>query len=211
MSIRNFSLLLFAAFATACSDEDVNVNSVTHNQKQSEVVLSFDLAAYQDEITSLDSLQSIDIPVKVIENGYISKMPSTRAGEIIAVVGTVTNLGNKTTLFNYGVGENLVPYYYCGSTLNYATISTVYKVSYTYELNDNYAVRGYTGEYSGWNGTRIPNPQVRWQGENGDTEHIEFYTYVYDIKSTIQGYSAGEHCWVPVNTNDVRIYARIYE
>ena len=138
-------------------------------------------------------------------------MPSTRAGEIIAVVGTVTNLGNKTTLFNYGVGENLVPYYYCGSTLNYATISTVYKVSYTYELNDNYAVRGYTGEYSGWNGTRIPNPQVRWQGENGDTEHIEFYTYVYDIKSTIQGYSAGEHCWVPVNTNDVRIYARIYE
>lgn len=143
MSIRNFSLLLFAAFATACSDEDVNVNSVTHNQKQSEVVLSFDLAAYQDEITSLDSLQSIDIPVKVIENGYISKMPSTRAGEIIAVVGTVTNLGNKTTLFNYGVGENLVPYYYCGSTLNYATISTVYKVSYTYELNDNYAVRIY--------------------------------------------------------------------
>lgn len=44
-----------------------------------------------------------------------------------------------------------------------------------------------------------------------NTNYTELFTFIYDIKSTFQGYSAGEHCRVPLNVNDVRIYARILQ
>lgn len=94
---------------------------------------------------------------------------------------------------------------------NILSYSFVYEVSVSYDLNDNFEVKGFIGEKSGWNGTYIKNPQTKWQGKRGDTNYTELYTYVYDIKSTIQGYSAGEHCWIPTNVNDVRIYAKFLQ
>ena len=205
--------LIFLLFVTAvsCTSKDDEFGNISVETRNADIVYSFDLTQYLDAISSLDSLESIEVPVKVLENDNLYSKTSTRSGEITPIVGTVTNLGNKQTLFRYGIGENLVPSYYCGNNLNYMTISTVYKVSIRYDLNDDYDVKGYIGEYSGWNGTYVNNPQTRWQGKNGDTNYSEFYTYVYDIKATIQGYSAGEHCWVPVNVNDVRIYTKIMQ
>lgn len=206
------SLILFIAVATSCSNDEEYVCDNAHSKKVvNDVVYCFDLSKHLDEISSLDSLESINIPIEVIENENTNKIPYTRSGEIIPVVGKITNLGNKKTLYKYGVGENLVPSYYCGSNMNYATISTVYEVSVSYDLNDNFEVKGFIGEKSGWNGTYIKNPQTKWQVKRGDTNYTELYTYVYDIKSTIQGYSAGEHCWIPTNVNDVRIYAKFLQ
>ncbi|MFZ1237182.1 MAG: hypothetical protein WAR39_09340 [Prevotella sp.] len=205
--------LFFACLTTmiaACTNEDIDSLNVSED-KSKDVVYSFDLSANLDAISSLDSLESTTIPVTVIGNVDFNSPSATRAGQITPIVGTVTNLGNQKTLFRYGVGENIVPQYYCGNNLNYMTISNVYKVSVRYELNDNYEVKGYTGDNTGWNGTYINNPQTRWQGKKGDTSYTEFYTFVYDIKSTLQGYSAGDHCWLPVNVSDVRIYTRIFE
>lgn len=203
------SFVLLIAVATSCSNDEEYVTVNTNKNK--DLVYRFDLTKYLDEISSLDSLESINIPIEVIESEKENKIPTTRAGEITPVVGTITNLGNKKTLFKYGVGENLVPSYYCGSNVYHMTISTVYKVSVRYDLNDNYDVKGIIGEKSGWNGKYIDNPQIRWQGKDGDTNYTELFTFIYDIKSTLQGYSAGEHCWVPLNVNDVRIYARILQ
>ena len=205
------TLFLATIMLASCTSEDDSFSAIDNEKKSEEIVYSIDVSRYAKEISSLDSLESIDIPVNVIENCNLIKKASTRAGETTPVVGTITNLGNQKTWFKYGVGENLVPSYYCGPNLNYMTISTVYKVSVRYDLNDNYDVKGFTGEKSGWNGRYINNPQTRWQGKKGDTSYTELYTYVYDIKSTLQGASAGKHCWVPVNINDVRIYSRILQ
>lgn len=37
--------------------------------------------------------------------------------------------------------------------------------------------------------------------------------YSFDLASHMdsKAYSAGEHCWVPMNVDDIRIYTRIYE
>lgn len=205
------SFILLIAGATSCSNDEEYVSVNANSKKINEVVYCFDLSKHLDEISSLDSLESINIPIEVIGSKNENKIASTRAGEITPIVGTITNLGNQKTLFKYGVGENLVPSYYCGPNYNYMTISTVYQISVRYDLNDNYEVKGFIGEKSGWDNTYYNNSQNRWQGKRGDTNYTELYTYVYDIKSTLQGYSAGEHCWVPVNVNDVRIYAKILQ
>lgn len=117
------SLILFIAVATSCSNDEEYVCDNAHSKKVvNDVVYCFDLSKHLDEISSLDSLESINIPIEVIENENTNKIPYTRSGEIIPVVGKITNLGNKKTLYKYGVGENLVPSYYCGSNMNYATI-----------------------------------------------------------------------------------------
>lgn len=206
-----FPTFLLIITAASCTNKDDEFGQIPEETKNIDMVYSFDLTQYFDAISSLDSLEVIEIPVKIVENEGFYSNTSTRSGEITPIVGTITNLGNKQTLFRYGIGDNLVPSYYCGNNFNYMTISTVYKVSIRYDLNDDYEVKGYTGEYSGWNGTYVNNPQTKWQGKDGDTNYTEFYTYVYDIKSTVQGYSAGAHCWVPVNVNDVRIYTRIMQ
>ncbi|HJH76441.1 MAG TPA: YjbH domain-containing protein [Prevotellaceae bacterium] len=206
-----FLLSLLIGVATSCSNGEESAFVNADCEKSTDVICCFDLSKYINEISSLDSLESIDIPIKLIGCENLNKNSYTRAGEITPIVGTVTNLGNLKTFFKYGVGENLVPSYYCGPNLNYMTISTVYKVSVRYELNDNYEVKGFVGEKSGWNGTYINNPQIRWQGKTGDTNYTELYTFAYDIKSTYSGQSAGEHCWVPLNVNDVRIYAKILQ
>lgn len=205
------SVVLLIIVAISCSNDDENVSINANSKEINDVVCCFDLSKHLDEISSLDSLESINIPVEVISSGNVNKIRSTRAGEITPAIGTITNLGNQKTLFKYGEGENLVPKYYCGTSAYSLTISTIYKVSVRYELNENYEIKGLKGEKSGWNGSYTNCKQEKWQGKKGDTDYTEFYTYVYDIKSSINGYSAGEHCWVPLNVNDVRIYTRIYQ
>lgn len=201
-------LSLLTCSCSSSEDEPMAVNAEEDNATL--VEFSFDLTSIQNELAGLDSLESIEVPIQPTVAG--NNRPLSRSSVITPVQGTITNLGNQKTLWKYGVGENLVPRSLCGSTFNEMTISTVYKISVRYDLTDDFMVKGYTGDYSGWNGKYLYNPQTKYQGTNGDNTYVEFYTYVYDIISTLQGYTPpGGHLWVPVKESEAKIYVKIFE
>lgn len=201
-----FSLLTFSCSSSV--DEPLSVN--TEEDNATLVELSFDLSSIQNELAELDSLESVEIPIRSTIIG--NKRRLSRSSVITPVQGTVKNLGNQKTLWKYGVGENLVPRYLCGATFNEMTVSTLYRISVRYDLTDDFMVKGFTGDYSGWNGTYIYNPQTKYQGTYGDNTYIEFYTFVYDIISTVQGYTPpGGHLWVPFKESEAKIYVKIFE
>ncbi|MDE6792178.1 MAG: hypothetical protein K2J48_03750 [Muribaculaceae bacterium] len=206
--VTHVILLLGSLVAVSCASND-DEPAKELNDEGTVVELSFDLESVKDQLIQLDSLESIIVPVTTtIVEGKNEVL--TKSDDILPAKGTITNLGNKKTLWKYGVGENLVPKYLCGTNLGQATISTMYKISVRYDLNNDYMIKGFTGEKSGWNGVLLNNSQEKYQGNTGNTDYIEYYTFVYDIISTLDGYTPpGGHYWVPVEQNEARIYAKI--
>lgn len=204
------AITIVSLLTYSCSSSEDEPMAPKVEENTTLVEYSFDLANMQKELAELDSLESIEITMCPTVAG--GDRPATRSSVITPVQGTITNLGNQKTLWKYGVGENLVPRYLCGGTFNEMTISTVYKIAVRYDLTDDFMVKGYTGEKSGWSGKYLNNPQTKYQGTSGDDTYIEFYTFVYDIISTVQGYTPpGGHLWVPFKESEARIYVKIYE
>lgn len=198
---------IFIVLLCACSSDII---SETHMEKTESVhdndTLAFSVScdSLAEKLATLDSMQTLEVPMNVISS------KKTR-GVITPVIGTITNLGNKKTLWVYGLGDNLVPRYYCGTDMRDMTISTCYKVSVRYDLNDDYVVKGYTGEKSGWEAVYVKNKQEKWQGQKGDTSYQEFYTYAFNIKAKASGVNTGKDCWVPCQVDSIRIYVRIMQ
>lgn len=211
--MRNFfylQLVVCAMILVSCSSDGdiISSDNVKGEELYADYSISFENYDFDELLKDRDS---ITVPVFA---EYISgTLPQTK-GVIIPTKGTVERLGNVKTLWKYGVGENKVPMLFCGNNFSQMTISELWKISVTIDLtNENYAVRGFVGEWSGWNGTYLSNPQTRFQGASGTSESPVYYTYVYRVISDINGRTYGiKDCYVPFkDENNARIYYRIYE
>lgn len=195
----------------SCQNED-DIIIQDGNEKELYADYAFSLGVSTDEIEK--QLQELDSMVIPIVAEYVSgTLPQTRAGEIIPYQGTITKKDNVKTVWKYGVGENLVPSVFCGNVWTDATISEIWEVALTIDLtNEDYAVRGFSGELSGWDGILFKNSQEKWQGQRGEENNVTFYTYIYKIVSDLSGRNYGyTDLYVPMKTEQARIYVRIYE
>lgn len=205
--MKKILVIMFMVLLCACSSDIISeshIEKAENIQNYDTLVFTVNCDSLGEKLVSLDSMQTLEVPMNVISS------KKTR-GVITPVIGTITNLGNNKTMWVYGLGENLVPRYYCGTDLRDMTISACYKVSVRYDLNEDYVVKGYTGKKSGWSGAYVKNKQEKWQGQKGDTSYQEFYTYAYNILSKVSGVHTGKDCWVPCQVDSIRIYVKIMQ
>lgn len=203
-------LCLCLGFMSCTSESEPIENNASASYE--EYAFAFDLNECKEAIESLDSLESITIPFKV-ELINSTNHDLTRASAPIVGQGTIENLGNQKTLWKYGRGQNLVPRYLCGGSLWETTVSTVYKITLTLDVDDSYTYEGLReGEYMGWDQTYIGNSQMPWQGSSSDSPNSKsFYTFCYEIIATISGIAPpGGNVWVPYNKDQIRIYVKKY-
>lgn len=208
---------LMMVLMISCSD-DMSENEKDYDGDDDGVViaLSINKASLQKCCQDLAFMESVDIPVSASfpGTGDIGGGDTADLDIYIPTVCTVTNMGNQRTLWKYGVGENLVPDYLCGTSLNDMTISTLYKYSVKYYIEGDYTLKGLTGPKSGWDRIFINNSQEKKQYgfDNTPEGYMEYYTYVYDIITSIKGYTIPNgHCWVPCNTDEVAVYIKVYK
>lgn len=69
------TLFLATIMLASCTSEDDSFSAIDNEKKSEEIVYSIDVSRYAKEISSLDSLESIDIPVNVIGNCNLIKKP----------------------------------------------------------------------------------------------------------------------------------------
>lgn len=212
MKTKFIFILSSILFALAACDESKDNDILDATDKQYvdyELSIVTPIQEIEKKMSESDTCQ-----VMMFAKRLSGTLPQTR-GEIIPYQGKITNMGNKKTLWKYGVGENLVPQVFCGTNImTDLTISELWKISVTVDLtNENYAVRGFIGEKSGWSDKNINNPQTRAQLPGGTVDNPEFHTYVWKIISDINGKNYGyTNCYKPLaSPNDARIYIRIYE
>lgn len=118
--------------------------------------------------------------------------------------GKITKKGRIKTLWEYGVGQNLVPAGLCGA----------YSISDWYEISGKGGIGipgatyvNTTGKFSGWSGHDIRNPQTPYQFNRGTDSDPEFVTFIYDILSGADGTTPpGGHLWVPCPQDSVLLY-----
>ena len=212
MKTKFIFILSSILFALAACDESKDNDILNDTDKQYvdyELSIATPIQEIEKEMSESDTCQ-----VTMFAKRLSGTLPQTR-GEIIPYQGKITYMGKIKTLWKYGVGENLVPQVFCGTNvMSDLTISELWKISVSVDLtNENYAVRGFVGEKSGWNAKNINNPQTRDQLPGGTVDKPEFYTYVWKIISDINGKNYGySNCYRPLaSPNDARIYIRIYE
>ena len=201
-----FVLCMAVAFVSCSSENDY----VLDNQEMRYAEYAFVINESFDEIS--DKLEHNDTVSVTMTPEYIGgTMPNTKAGDIIPYQGTITKMNNIQTVWDYGVGENKVPEVFCGRM----TISEWWKISLTVDLvDDSYAVRGFEGEWTGWNGRNMGNPQTREQlTKSIDSNTMEFFTFVWRVVSDLSGSNYGyTRCYLPFDDqNKARIYVKIYE
>lgn len=190
------------------SDSDIIPRDNIEEELYADYSFSFDCNDFEQLLKDDDSAI-----VPVVAEYISGTIPKTKAGEIIPYQGTVTKLENQKTVWKYGVGENLVPYVFCGTSYSDMTISEIWRLSLTIDLtNENYAVRGFVGEWSGWEGSNRNNPQTRYQGNGGTADKPMFTTYIWRVVCDLMGKDYGyKRCYVPFDDqNKARIYVRIY-
>lgn len=210
--LQLLALATIMSGVTSCSEDESGV-LLENEKEQLYADYAFSVGLPMEEIEKrLSESDSITVPM-VAE--YISgTMPQTK-GELIPYQGTITEEKGIKTLWKYNVGENLVPRVFCGSNImTDMTISNRWKISLTIDLtNEDYAVRGFEGEWTGWSGANLTNTQERTQLNGGTATSPEFYTYVWKIISDISGRNYGyTNCYVPfADEKKARIYVRIYQ
>lgn len=172
--IKHILIFFFCITLTSCISDTIEpTQPCKEDTKPATVVYSITL---NEEISELDSLESIIVPVNTSfpGTGGISggSGPETMA-PYIPCIAKVTNLGNHQTVWKYGVGDNRVPDYLCGTSLADATISTLYKVSIIYDRVDGYYIDSHSGTDSGWLPIYINNPQTPFQNMNSGDDNIK--------------------------------------
>lgn len=191
---------------TGCTSDEEPVNPVPKEQSPSKINII--LSANKDDIQAaaqgLDSLESREIHLKCRLEGAFSPSSLTRTQGVLSFTGNIKKRGRIKTLFNYGEGQNLVPAGLCGAY----SISDWYEVSGNVEFSFPGATYENTvGEYSGWSGRNIGNPQTPYQFNRGTEDAPEYVTFIYDIRSGADGTTPpGGHLWVPFNDNEVKLY-----
>lgn len=206
--ILNLLLPSILLVVNACSSKEECYEALC-SQNESEFIFKIDPDfELGDTLTSLDSLESISIPLVIdsIKGGL------TRA-DIVAFQGSIENLGSQHVAFLPNSGMNIVPSYLCGSGLSRATISTVYRLTLTIDLGNNLGARGFEGEKSGWSGIYLSNPQVQEQRTaSSDSSQAKYQTFCYHIRSTNDGWTLPNGgLVVPFPLEDIRLYAKVYE
>lgn len=207
-----YSLCTFIICLSSCSSEDDIISS---NMEENKLYAdyAFTINTPMEELEKqLEKSDSISV---CMTPEYLSgTIPQTKAGPLVPYQGTITKLDNQKTLWKFGVGENKVPMVFCGTNFSQMTISEVWEISLTIDLTDeSYAVRGFTGEWSGWNTRLVNNPQEKFQGNAGTSTQPKFTTYIYRIIGDLSGNNYGyTRCYVPFDDEKkARIYIRVYE
>lgn len=205
---------LFASmlvFSTACSNKE-EYEPTNHDDRASVDVWHVEMSAKMDDVMDaagkLDSLESAKIPFTVKISVEMSQNLLTRGTTIPAnFSGNIKKRGSIKTLWKYGVGQNLVPAGLCGS----------YSLSDWYEISGSMSIgipgakyQNTTGEFSGWSGQNLGNPQTPYQFNRGTEAEPEFVTFIYDIRSGGNGTTPpGGHLWVPCNQDEVKLYCDV--
>lgn len=192
----------------SCSSENEHIDEVMnkHGNEFADYAISFDLHNIKNKLKVGDSIQVSVTPKLIGGTKIIGDTQSlTRVSPPTPMVGTITDLGTKVVTFKRNSGDNLVPIYFTRQN----SLCHVWKISLRIEYpDDDTAIRGFKGEFTGWSGRFIGNTQERFQGTNGDSDSVEFYTYVYQLVSDIFGVNTGDNLFLPVRPEEVRIYVR---
>lgn len=213
-SLITLSFLIIGMLFVACSsDEDINQDARNNKKKYAVYAFSFN----SSDISNLkegDSVQVTLTPEYISGNisqvDVYNKLYKVKTkSPIVPMVGTITDLGNKRVSFKRNSGENLVPYYFTGPTI--ITICRVWKISLEIDLPDeSVSVRGFTGEFTGWDLQYRGNTQKRTQNVNGPVSKPTYSTYVYKLISDINGVNLGRDLYLPIKPGDARIYVKFY-
>jgi hypothetical protein len=210
MMKKNYLLLLLLLIVTSfmsCSSNDEQTEYIKKDRQTESSVyaFTFDFSNIETKLKEGDSTQVAIYPEYISGSKlYNTKTFKTRATST-PMVGKITDLGRKMVTFKRNHGENLVPSYF---TRQFA-LCQVWKISLRIDYPDeNTSIRGLKGEFTGWKGDFIGNTQERFQGSSGNSESVEFYTYVYKLISDIYGINTGDNLYLPVKPEEARIYVR---
>lgn len=201
------SILITASFC-ACTSSN-NDEPMEPQNKPKERIWRFQMEAdmndVRDAAARLDSLETAELRFKTIISMAMGLDLLTRGATIpLSCTGNITKKGTIKTLWKYGVGQNLVPAGLCGAY----SVSEWYEVSGHVKLEiPGVTYRNVTGEFSGWSGRNIENPQTPFQANRGTETEPDFVTFIYDIRSGADGTTPpGGHLWVPVSQDKVTLY-----
>ena len=204
------SLSLGALFS-ACTSSNIDEPKEPQSKPTERiwrVEMTADMNDVREAAAKLDSLESAEIHFKPKISMSMGMDALTRGMTIpLSFTGNITKRGQIKTLWKYGVGQNLVPAGLCGA----------YNISDWYEVSGHVTVdapgvtyRSVTGEFSGWSGRNLENPQTPFQTNKGTETEPDFVTFLYDIRSGADGTTPpGGHLWVPVTQDKVTLYCEV--